>query len=412
MNATIDELALIYPDQLLLEISQDEEKKAWQQSQGEPFSNAAACRNAYLNRLCLNSFLSYLETESEISENPAILPSLDSLPSIWEVVNGIAIQIGQTRLVLIPSEQSCLSEFRVPREWLDIPNWAGNYYFAVEVNLESGWLQVWGYATYEQLRQGTCDPSDETYSIASEEMIEDISVLWVAKELYPSQKPQVNSLNSLSHGQASTLVEQLGQPTPYSPRLDVPFAQWAALIANDMYRQKLYQRRIESVAMAETAHHTSINLAHWFGSVFEAGWQSLESLLKDNSGNLAYEIRFRQGSNLREVRQVAVEGVKLIDLGVQLGNQSVALLVGLTQEIDNKVGVRVQLYPAGGQAYLPHKIELALLAPSGEAVQESQARIQDNMIQLKRFTCPVGTSFSVKVALDRFSITEDFQIEG
>jgi Protein of unknown function (DUF1822) len=410
MNTTIDELAVIYPDQLLLEISQDEEKKAWQQSQRDRLSNAAACRNAYLNRLCLNSFLSYLD-EAEISEKPAILPSLESLPSIWETVNGTALQIGQMRLILIPSEQSCLSEFRVPREWVDIPHWAGNYYLAVEVNLESGWLQVWGYATYEQLRQGTCDRSDETYSIEAEELIEDISILWVAKELYPSQKPQVKPLNSLNHSQASTLVELLGKPTPYSPRLEVPFAQWMALIANDMYRQKLYQRRLEAVVATEASHHTSINLAHWFGSVFEAGWQSLEGLLNDYSGNLAYEMRFRQGSNLREIRQVVVEGVKLIDLGVQLGNQAVALLVGLTQEADNKVGIRVQLYPANEQAYLPHKIELALLAASGEAVQESQARIQDNMIQLKRFTCPVGTSFSVRVSLDRFSITEDFQIQ-
>lgn len=405
MMATIDDLAFIYPEQLLLEFNSEEREKAWQQTQNQGYSNASARWNAYLNRLCLNLFLSYLETEIDQQGKSAILPSLDSLPSIWESVNGGAIQLGQTRLVLIPSEQSYSSEFRVPREWLEIPNWAGNYYLAVEVNLEENYLQIWGYTTHEQLRQGTCARADETYSIDAEDLIEDLNVMWVSQELFPSQKPQVKSLPSLTAVEATNLIEQLQQSTPYSPRLEVPFSQWAALLANDLFRQKLYQRRLQT---AETPPQTAINPVQWLQSSFDAGWQSIEAFLNNNSENLAYG--FRQGQRLKEVRQVAVEGIKLIDLGVQLGDRSVALLVGLTQEENEKVGIRVQLYPAGGQTYLPHKIQLTLLSSSEDLLQESEARIQDNMIQLKRFTCPVGTNFKIKVALDDFSITEDFKI--
>jgi hypothetical protein len=406
MMATIDDLAFIYPEQLLIEFDSKDREKAWQQTQNQGYSNASARWNAYLNRLCLNLFLSYLETEIDQQGKFAILPSLDSLPSIWESVNGGAIQLGQTRLVLIPSEQSYSSEFRVPREWLEIPHWAGNYYLAVEVNLEENYLQIWGYTTHEQLQRGTCDRADETYSIDAEDLIEDLNVMWVSQELFPSQQPQVKSLPSLTAVEATNLIEQLQQTTPYSPRLEVPFRQWAALLANDLFRQKLYQRRLQT---AEAPRQTAINPLQWLQSSFDAGWQSIEAFLNNNSENLAYG--FRQGQRLKEVRQVAVEGIKLIDLGVQLGDRSVALLVGLTQEANEKVGIRVQLYPAGGQAYLPHKIQLALLSTSGDLLQESEARIQDNMIQLKRFTCPVGTNFKIKVTLEDFSITEDFQIK-
>jgi hypothetical protein len=402
MMATIDDLALIYPDRILLEFSQSEREKAWQQSQADRYSHPTARWNAYLNCLCLNLFLSYLETELDRREKPIVLPTKESLPSIWEVVNGTAIQMGEKRLILIPSEHDYLSEFRVPREWLDIPNWAGNYYLPVEIDLEAGWMQVWGYATYEQLKTTGRDRADETYVLPAEELIEDSSVLWVASELDPDRKPQVKPLPTITAIEANDLIAQLQQPTPYSPRLEVPFIKWAALLANDLYRQKLYQRRLQSL-------ETSNNLARWFESVFQAGWQSLDAFLVGNAENLAYNLR--HGQKLREARQVAVEGVKLIDLGVQLGEQSVALLVGLTKEADQQVGIRVQLYPVGGQTYLPQKIKLTLLSPSGTALQESQARIQDNLIQLKRFTCSVGTNFKIQVAIDRFSITEDFQIQ-
>ncbi|MGF1479202.1 MAG: DUF1822 family protein [Cyanophyceae cyanobacterium] len=120
---------------------------------------------------------------------------------------------------------------------------------------------------------------------------------------------------------------------------------------------------------------------------------------------LAYSFRHDSSGRL------SVEGVKLIDLGVQLGHQSVVLLVGLTPEADQRVSVRVQLHPAGGQATLPPDIKLALLSPSSKVLQELRARSQDNLVQLKRFTCPVGQRFSIQVALGDFSLTEEFVVE-
>jgi hypothetical protein len=403
MSVTINDLAILYPEQLLLEISESDRDSAWQQTQNQHYSNNTARWNAYINRLCLNVFSNNIKTELTRQERVAVLPSKESLPSIWEVVGGVAMQIGETRLVLIPSERESLEEFRVPREWVEIPHWAGDYYLAIEINLEGGWLQVWGYATYEQLREdGRRDRTDETYALDALELVEDLNTLWISRES-ASSKPQIEPLESLTAQEANRLIEELQQPTPYLPRLEIPFRKWAALLANDLYRQKLYARRWQSVA----APQTSTNLVQWFGAVFQSGWQSLETWRQNGQQDVAYAYR----QQMRTARQVTAEGIKLIDLGVQLGDRTVALLVGLTQEED-KVSVRVQLYPAKGDTYLPPNIQLALLTPTEKVLQTSQARMQDNLIQLKRFTCPVGTNFKIQVALDRFTMTEDFQIQA
>ncbi|NEQ23369.1 MAG: DUF1822 family protein [Microcoleus sp. SIO2G3] len=86
--------------------------------------------------------------------------------------------------------------------------------------------------------------------------------------------------------------------------------------------------------------------------------------------------------------------------------------MGLVLESEQRVGVRVQLYPAGGQPYLPSNIRLALLSQAGTPLQEYSARVQDSLIQLKRFSCPRGKSFSIQVSLNNFNITEDFAIES
>ncbi|TAG39467.1 MAG: DUF1822 family protein, partial [Oscillatoriales cyanobacterium] len=68
---------------------------------------------------------------------------------MWEVVNGTAFQIGETRLILIPSDETELEEFCVPQEWVDIPNWSADYYLPVQVNLDGDdgecWIELCGF---------------------------------------------------------------------------------------------------------------------------------------------------------------------------------------------------------------------------------------------------------------------------
>jgi len=143
-----------------------------------------------------------------------------------------------------------------------------------------------------------------------------------------------------------------------------------------------------------------VNLSQWFEDIFEMGWQALEELMSPKPGNLAF----------RGTWQPKVKGAKLIDLGVQLGNQPVALLMALTTEEEEKVGICVQVHPAGSDTYLPPNFRLTLLSQSGETLQEVPSRSFDNFIQLPRFKCDSGEQFSIKVALDDLSITENFVV--
>ncbi|MEL6459837.1 MAG: DUF1822 family protein [Cyanobacteria bacterium J06621_15] len=413
MNLTINDLALIYPEQVFLEFSQQQREKIWEETQKHCYDSATSRWRSYLNALCTSVVLEYLqdyiENETDISQSLQIWQEND-LSSIWNLVNGTAIELDSTKLILIPHEEKELSEFKVSREWVDLPQWVGDYYLAVEINLEQCWLRICGYTTHQQLKEiGEHDYTDETYSISVEELTEDLTAMWMGIELFPITKPVVEALPVLSKAETEDLVKAFNKSGFFSPRLEVPFLKWGAFINDETRRKKLYQRRQSENTVAEISqaiNKAAVNLGQWFESAFETGWQSLDTLINPDTGNLAFAFRQNDAS-----RGLTVEAAKIIDLGMQLGNKSVALLIGLTREDDNKICVRIQLHPAAGETYLPQNIKLALRSRSGKVLQELESRNQDNLIQLKRFTCPIGKKFSVEVALGNLSIIEDFTIE-
>jgi hypothetical protein len=257
------------------------------------YSNDAARRNAYMNDLCLGAFVHWLNSEPDLqSETISVYPDQSLLPSIWEVVNGTALQVGQTRIVLIPSEANTIDELCVPFEWVDIPAWTAPYYLAVQMNLEAEpeWMRIWGFATHQQLKAGNRDRLRRIYTLPRQDLTENLNVLWVAHDLGLVIPPDVALLPSLSPQRAEQLIAQLGQPTPYSPRLEVPFEAWGALLENDDWRRRLYEQRqqpaVASVMSAQVATPVAVppiaSLRQWLGqaaAVVETGWQTVEMLL-------------------------------------------------------------------------------------------------------------------------------------
>jgi hypothetical protein len=408
MTLELDELTILYPEKLWLELSIQEQKKAWQLTAQKLYSHTATRWNAYLNCLCLNSFLTWLKEDPELGDNLQVWPDYNQLPSFWEVVNGTAITLGETRLVLIPSEKSNFTEFRIPQEWVDIPNWAANYYLAVQLNLDDRWLGVWGYATHQQIRkEAKYDPMDRTYSLDQEELITDLNVMWVAREVFSPKQLEVESLPTLSSVEVEKLLEQLGEWTVDLPT-EMSFEEWAALLASDESRQHLYQRRLVNQKTNQVEGDRSLvnNLSQWFDNIFEAGWQSCDAFFSSQQKTLA--VQFRNQTALNEVR---VKGAKLIDLGMQLGGTAVVLLIGLTSEWDEKFSIRVQLHPANEEVYLPPHLKLILLSGAGNILQEVESRCHDHFIQLKKFKSPPGKNFSIQIALGDISIKEDFVLE-
>lgn len=224
------------PTQLWLEFSTT-------QTQWQPqFSTPSSCWNAYLNRICLDAVLPWLR---EYAPQTLVWPNSTALPSFWELVNGTAIVMGTTRLVLIPSETIDLS-LRVPQEWVDIPGWAADYYLAVQVNPDQGWLRIWGYTTHQQLKtSGSYDPGDRTYCLEEDGLIQDLNVLWVARQLCPEEPTRgaIAPLPALPLVPAKNLLQRLGNSAISAPRLAVPFELWGALLQHGGWRQRLSEQR-------------------------------------------------------------------------------------------------------------------------------------------------------------------------
>lgn len=227
---------------LWLEIPESDRSSIWEQSQAYSADNRRWM--AYLNRLSLNAFLPWLQ--EEYAPNAAVFPNPAGCESIWEVVNGTGISLGDKRLVLIPTEAVDLSEFRIPQEWVDIPSWSADYYLAVQVNLEEGYIRVWGYTTQVQLKNmGTYDQRDRAYCLDGDKLISNLNILWMAHQICPEEvtRTQTAPIPALSLTQTENLLQRLGNPAVILPRLAVPFTIWGALLEHGGWRQRLYEQR-------------------------------------------------------------------------------------------------------------------------------------------------------------------------
>lgn len=154
-----------------------------------------------------------------------------------------------------------------------------------------------------------------------------------------------------------------------------------------------------------------VNLSQWFTGIFEAGWQTIESLW--NQPEIAPAFAFRSGNLLEDEtnnqQETVVRRGKLIDLGIQIANQFVMLVVEISPQTDQQTGVLVQLYPANNQNYLTPGVQLTVFDKSGAVFLEAQARSADNYIQLK-FRGEPKEEFTVQVALHDACVKEHFVI--
>jgi Protein of unknown function (DUF1822) len=154
------------------------------------------------------------------------------------------------------------------------------------------------------------------------------------------------------------------------------------------------------------------SLSRWLSGVVEYGWQTVESLLENAELRPAYVFRSVEAVNgnivLDELQAPTARRAKLFDLGIQIANQSVILIVEVTPQINYKTSVRLQLHPTG-TIHLQPGIVLSVLDEYLNLFLEAQSRSADNYIQLQ-FSGDVGERFSVRVGHDGAYITEHFVI--
>jgi hypothetical protein len=261
MKLSLQDLSKTFTQQLWLDCSSTPDS-AFQNVQHQCYSNEAARHNAALNLRCLSAFMNWMRENLELATPIKVWPDEAALASIWEFVNGSALTIGETRLILIPSEAMDTEGFTVAQEWVDIPSWSADYYLPVQVNLDDNWICVWGYTTYQRLKQnGKLDPCYHTYCLDGDWVMGDLDMLWVTHRLdLHAHAAPIATMSLLPSSTAEVLLKQLSQPSAYSPRLEIEFEPWAALIAHDHWRQQLYQLRIQQI---QPKSNSIINAGIW-----------------------------------------------------------------------------------------------------------------------------------------------------
>ncbi len=150
-----------------------------------------------------------------------------------------------------------------------------------------------------------------------------------------------------------------------------------------------------------------IHLSQWLMNVVDVGWQTLESLLAQQS-ELAFRFRCAEHTLAQKEAEstLNVEKGRLLDLGQQSESKPIALVVELMFICEQEINICVKVFPVGGQKYLPEELELMVLDDLGTSVMQATAR-NTKSIQLN-FSSELGERFSIKVALGDVNFTEVF----
>ncbi len=304
----------------------------------------------YLNTLGLSAFQEWLR--ERIPEQP-----INREPNLIEPI--CQLKVGEFKLGLIATEHILDEVVNVPQDAIDQPDLAAHFYVVLEVAEEQEEAIIRGFLRYDELVNYRSKinlqlSQDSCYQLPLSLFdVESNHLLFYCRHLEPSAiLPSVASSESVPD--SLSLVMESG-------------------------RAKLSQ---------------------WLEGIFDPGWLSVDALL-GSEANLAW--------STRAISEGAQRG-KLIDLGMEVGDHTVALLVTVTPEDSEKIGIQIQLSPTQGERYLPPNTQLTLYSQSGRTLQSTQSRGQDNYIQLKPFKGKEGICFSVEVSIGDISIVKDFEL--
>jgi hypothetical protein len=253
MVLTIETLTEIYPEHIWIDLSETVqiESKLSAEQLGDRDYNL---NRVDLNQLCMVAVKKWLSEVFDLelkSVFPCTFGGKENLEFISGLVNGFAIQIGKTRLVFIPSQSIDLSEIEIPQEWVDLPNWAGDYYVPIQVNLIGKYLHLWTFISHYDLKNnGEFDRVLRNYEIPDGFGTKNLDVLFTACELHSlgeltPKRAVIDPIPALSVTDVNKIIEQLLQHrSGFSPRLESAFSEWGAIL-NDSNNINDYFKAIE-----------------------------------------------------------------------------------------------------------------------------------------------------------------------
>lgn len=346
-SANSSDIRLFLPEVIWLEPEDFHQAKGYSQL----VMNEAQQWQTYINALAILGYEKWLSTR--VLDKPIRRDT-----NVMET--GCHIKVGEFKICPIATEHILDEIITIPTDSIDQPELAAHFYVVLEVLEEEEQIIIKGFIRYDQLINYR--------SQFNLQILED-AYYQVSLSLFDVELNHLLFYQNFSEPSAIALPVASTESTTVSPQTYL--------------------------------HNTKTKLSQWLEEVFEEGWQTIDTLINPEA-NLALSTR---------IAHKGPKKAKLIDLGVQLGHQTVALLVNITEETEDKLGVLIQLHPTGGERYLPPYLNLTLLSKAGKTLQQVTSRCQDNYIQLKHFKGESGKCFSVEVSLgEDLKVKEDFEL--
>lgn len=270
-----------YPDHVWIDISDIGEFEAKLSEQQLEDGDYYLSR-VDLNQLCMVVIKKWLSEFFDLelrSIFPCTFGGKENLEYISKLVNGFALQVGKTRLVFIPSQSLDMDEVEIPQEWVDLPNWAADYYLPIQVDVEGGYLHLWSFISHRDLKgKARFDRVFRNYQISRSDAIENLDVLFAACELQSQgeltpARAKIDFLPKLTPADSGKLIEKLQQyRSSFSPRLEFPFEQLGAILNDRQYLQTYLFPKQKTESESSTIE---TNLESWIKNIFGDGWKLL-----------------------------------------------------------------------------------------------------------------------------------------
>ncbi len=307
---------------------------------------------AYLNSLSLSAFEAWAKENLPAATIRAIAPQTAATRHFNRHLN-----IEGFKTCLITTEHVLDETIRFPESIIQQPELAAHLYVVIEVLEEQQEAVIRGFLRYDELIQQLSRVTQPSASQASDQRLLPLS-LW---------DQEINHLLGYvqySHPSTVQLPEAAVQP-----------------------------------AAAATKESIFTRLSQWLDNALTGEWQSINRLINPQA-SLAWNAR---------QNTLGTKGGKLLNLGMQIDQHPVALIITVVPE-EERIGVNVQVLPTGEDLVLPMGLTVTLRSSADVVLQTVTARAQDNYIQLRPFRGNPGIRFVVEVVLNGVTVSEAFEL--
>jgi Protein of unknown function (DUF1822) len=274
-----------------------------------------------LNVQCLHTIANWIDRTLGLDckyEFPYL--GVDKDYYISDLFDGFSLLVNTTKIIFIPSQNIDITTCEIPQEWVDLPNWSGDYYVPIQVDLEAKYLHLWGSITYQQLQQtAQLNPLFRYYHLDAAAMTANLDVLWTSCELAPLPKANRGELTALNPTQAHQSIDRLAAaPLPNFSRLLLPFSEWGAILNDRHYFSQYLQMRSIARDSPPATPPQWLNLSDWMTkqvATLDRHWETLEHFLNPPQplAMRGLQQRLRHAIERKNYRDIPLQTVAQID---------------------------------------------------------------------------------------------------